>query len=150
EGRSSSRRRGPGYWIPACAGINGAMTRGRLELIELTVLGPDPAHRAGHRTHHYGLGLDHGVAELDAVEHAAVGDASRGEQAVAAHYVFDLIFLARILDAHLGGAFAFFFGVDDQARLHLAADTAQRCRRQHAFRRAADAEIDIDAGLVGL
>ena len=32
-------------------------------------------------------------------------------------------------------------------RLHLAADAAQRRRRQHAFRRAADAEIDVDAGL---
>ena len=29
--------------------------------------------------------------------------------------------------------------------LHLAADAAQRTRRQHAFRRGADAHIDVDA-----
>ena len=34
--------------------------------------------------------------------------------------------------------------------LHLAADAAQRRRRQYALGRAADAEIDVDAGLVGL
>ena len=44
-------------------------------------------------------------------------------------------------------ALAQLLGVDDQPRLHLAADAAQRGGRQHAFRRAADAEIDVDAGL---
>ena len=35
-------------------------------------------------------------------------------------------------------------------RLHLPADAAQRGRRQHALGRAADAEIDVDAGFVGI
>ena len=56
-------------------------------------------------------------------------------------------FFFGILDAHFQRALAQRFGVDDQPRLHLAADAAQRRRRQHAFRRAADAEIDVDAGL---
>src|ERR1700719_4665914 len=54
---------------------------------------------------------------------------------VAAHHVLDQIFLARILDAHLGGALALLVGVDDQPALHLAADAAQRRRRQHTFGR---------------
>ena len=33
-----------------------------------------------------------------------------------------------------------------QPALHLAADAAERRRRQHAFGRAADAEVDVDAG----
>jgi hypothetical protein len=49
----------------------------------------------------------------------------------------------------LAGALALFRRVEDQAALHLAADAAQRARRQHAFGRAADAEIDVDAGLLG-
>ena len=44
-------------------------------------------------------------------------------------------------------ALALLLGVEDQPALHLAADAAQRRRRQHAFGRAADAEIDVDAGL---
>ena len=79
-------------------------------------------------------------------QHRAVGDAGRGEQAVAAHHVLHLVVLARIGDAHLGGALALLLGVEHQPALHLAADAAQRRRRQHAFRRAADAEIDVDAG----
>ena len=59
-------------------------------------------------------------------------------------------FLFGIGDAHLQGALALVLGVEDQPALHLAADAAQRRRGQHAFRRAAGAEIDVDAGLVGL
>src|SRR3546814_19109472 len=35
-----------------------------------------------------------------------------------------------------------------QAALELAADAAQRGRRQHTFRRAADAHVDVDAALL--
>ena len=35
--------------------------------------------------------------------------------------------------------------LEHQAALHLAADAAQRRRRQHAFRRAARAHVDVDA-----
>ena len=37
-----------------------------------------------------------------------------------------------------------------QAALHLAADAAQRGGRQHALGRAADAEVDVDAGFLGV
>ncbi len=47
-------------------------------------------------------------------------------------------------------ALAPLLGVEDQPALHLAADAAQRRRRQHALRRAADAEIDVDAGIAGI
>jgi hypothetical protein len=43
---------------------------------------------------------------------------------------------------------ALFFGVEHEPRLHLPADAAQRRRCQHALGRAADAEIDVDAGFV--
>ena len=36
---------------------------------------------------------------------------------------------------------------EQQPALHLAADAAQRRRRQHALGRAADAHIDVDAGV---
>src|SRR5580700_10760857 len=98
------------------------------ELIELPVLRYDAPHGAAGRAHHHGLGLDDAVAESDAAQHGAVGDAGRREQAIAAHHVLDQVFLARVLDAHLGGALAFLFGVDDQPALHLAADAAQRRR----------------------
>jgi len=55
----------------------------QIELLELPVLGSDPAHRAGDRAHHHGLGLDHLAAELDAAQHRAVGNAGRREQAIA-------------------------------------------------------------------
>ena len=39
---------------------------------------------------------------------------------------------------------------EHQPRLELAADAAQRRRRQHAFGRAALADIDVDAGRLGI
>src|SRR6202163_1790542 len=121
--------------------------RNLFDLIELPVLSHDTPHGAARRAHHYGLGLDDAVAESDAAQHAPVGDAGRRKQTIAAHHVLDLIFLARILDAHLGGALALLVGVDHQPALHLAADAAQRRCRQYALGRAADAEINVDAGL---
>ena len=54
------------------------------------------------------------------------------------------------MHAHLVGAFALLLAVEDQPALHLAADAAQRGRRQHAFGRAAGADIHVDAGIVGI
>src|SRR5579862_6310797 len=132
---------------PAFAGDDNQNLR---ELVELAVLGDDAAHGAGGRAHDHGFGLDDAVAEAHAAQHAAVGHAGRREQTIAAHHVLDLIFLARVLDAHLGGALALLVGIDDEAALHLAADAAQRRRREHAFGRAADAEINVDAGFARL
>src|SRR3954469_2037383 len=96
----------------------------QVEFFELTVLGPDPAHRAGDRAHHNGLSLDHLAAEFDALEERAGGDAGRRKEAVALHHVLNLVFLARILDGHLERALALLFGVEDRAALHLSADAA--------------------------
>src|SRR5450756_2265363 len=112
-----------------------------VEFFELAVFGLDVTHRAGDRTHHHGLGLDHVLAELDARQQRAGGDAGRGEQAVAPHHILDAVDHARIGDAHLGRARAVLLGIEDQPALHLAADAAQRRRRQHAFGRAAGADI---------
>ena len=89
-----------------------------------------------------------GPRNLTPVEQGAVGDAGRGDDDVALGELLHAVFLLRIGDAHLVGALALGLGVEDQPALHLAADAAQRRRRQHALRRAAGAEIDVDAGLV--
>src|SRR5260370_35551931 len=120
----------------------------QVEFFQLPVIGLDVAHGPGDRAHHHGLGLDHVLAELDAREQRTVGDAGGGEQAVASHNVFDAVDHARIGDPHLAGALALLFGVEYQPALHLAADAAQRRRRQHAFGRAAGADIHIDPGIV--
>src|SRR5450759_5954530 len=71
-----------------------------VKLRHLPVLGTDPAHGAGGRAHHHGFGLDHVLAELDPAQHGAIGHAGGGEQTIALHHVFDLVFFLRILDAH--------------------------------------------------
>jgi hypothetical protein len=111
------------------------------------VLGDHAPHGAGGRAHHHRLGHDHVLAELDPTQHGAGRHPGGGEQAVAFHHVLDLIFLLGVLNAHFQGALAQGFSIDDEPGLHLAADAAQGRRRQHALRRAAAAEIDIDAGL---
>src|ERR1700728_475494 len=146
-GASSTRRRvGPNpiaviTGSPVSAGDD---RRGLFELIKLAMLGPDPADGAACRAHHHRFSLDHILAEQYPAQHAAVGDTGRGEQAIAPHHILDPVCLARVLDAHFGDAFALFVGIDDQPGLHLAADAFERRRRQNAFRRTADAEIDVD------
>src|SRR6516165_5103113 len=107
-------------------GYPSSRLRTQMKLRELAVLGPDPAHRAAARAHHHRLGLDHAFAETYPLEQRAGGDAGCREQAVAPHHVLDLVFLARVLDAHPGGALAFFLGVEHEAPLHLAADAGER------------------------
>src|SRR3984893_9386610 len=119
-----------------------------VEFLQLAVLGLDVTHRTGDRTHHHGLDLDYIHAELDARQQRAGGDAGCGKQAVAPRHVLDAVNHARVVDAHLGGALALLLAVEDQPTLHLAADAAQRHRRQHALRRAAGADIHVDAGVV--
>src|ERR1700751_5182404 len=89
------------------------------ELVQLPMLGPDPADRAAGRAHDHGFGFDHFSAELHAAQHMAVGDAGRREQAFAFDHIFDLIFTAWIFDTHFGGAFALPFGIENEPRLHL-------------------------------
>src|SRR5581483_7589683 len=118
------------------------------ELTDLPVLGPNPADGAAGRAHDHGFCFDHIAVELHAAQHAAVGYASRGKQALALDHVLDLIFAAWVFDPHFGRALALLFGIEHEPRLHLATDATQRRRRQHTLRRATNAEIDIDAGLV--
>src|SRR5882724_12209418 len=112
-----------------------------VEFFELPVFGLDVTYSAGDRAHHHRLGLDDILAELDPRQQRTGGDAGRGEQAVAARHVLDAVDKARIIDAHLAGALAFLLGIEDQPALHLAADAAQRRRRQHALRRAAGTDV---------
>src|SRR5207302_7312448 len=90
------------------------------------------------------------LVEFDASQHGTVGHAGRREQTVAANHVLDLEAFARIGDAHLGRALAPLVGVEHEPALHLAADAAQRRRRQYALGRAADPHIDVDSGRVRL
>ena len=80
----------------------------------------------------------------------AVGHAGRREQHVAGRQIVHIVDPVGIGDVHAAGAVALFMGVEDQLALHLPADAAQRRGRQHAFGRAARAEIDIDAGILGI
>jgi hypothetical protein len=113
--------------IPACRVIR-QLLDGTLQMkfLQLAVLGANPAHGAGGGAHHHGLGLDHVVAETDSLEHGAGGNAGRGKHAVALHHVFHGVFLAGVLDPHLGRAAALFLGVEHQAALYLPADAGQR------------------------
>src|SRR5262249_38816533 len=104
-----------------------------MKLLELPVLGPDPPHRTGDRAHHHGFGFDHILADPHAIEECAVGPPRRGEEAIPLYHIADLVFLARIFDAHFLGAFALFFGVEHEPTLHLTTDAAQRRRGQYAF-----------------
>src|SRR5205085_4775918 len=104
-----------------------------MEFLKLAVLALDVTHRAGDRAHHDGLGLDDILAEFHARQQRARGDAGRGEQAVAPRHVLDAVNHLGIPDAHLVRACAVLIGIENEPALHLATDTAQRHRRQHAF-----------------
>ena len=97
----------------------------------------DPAHRAGGRAHHHAFGGDEIAVRVHAgsiepsVTPVAENTTSPDTRSVRR------IFAVEILDARFGGAGALVIVAEHQPRLHLAADTAQRRRRQHAFGRAA-------------
>ena len=74
---------------------------------------------------------------MHAAQHRAVGDAGGREDHVARHQFTQGIFAVEVRDAPFGGAGLFILVAEHQAALHLAADAAQRRRRQHAFGRAA-------------
>ena len=56
------------------------------------------------------------------------------------------VFAAKIVDAGGARAGAMLLVGDDETALHLPADAGKRRRGKHAFRRAANAHIDVDAG----
>src|SRR3978361_2122953 len=96
----------------------------QMELLELPVLGRDVAGGAGDRADHDGFGLDHAFTELDAREQRTCRDARGREQAVAPRHVLDPVDELRVRHAHLVGALALLFAVEDHPALHLAADAA--------------------------
>ncbi len=111
-------------------------------------LGLDPADGAGGRAHHHCFRLDPPPRNLTpfsmppSVTPVAAKNTSpeaRSLSRVLAVDVGDAERCARarvvVLQRH-------------QPALHLAADAAQRRRRQHAFGRAAGADIDVDAGFL--
>src|ERR1700675_112969 len=56
-----------------CVGITKALAQpgSQVKLLQLPVLGADPAHGAGGGTHHHGLGLDQAFPEANALEQRA-------------------------------------------------------------------------------
>src|ERR1700682_1157810 len=101
-----------------------------MKLLKLAVLPPDDANRARHRTHHDGFSLDEMPAKFDAGHQSTGGNAGGGKQAIATYYILARKDLLRGGYAHSGSALALLVGVEHQAALHLAADTAQcRCRQ---------------------
>lgn len=63
---------------------------------------------------------------------------------VAVGQFIQFIFLVEVRDARARGAFFFRVVAEDQTALHLAANALQGCCRQHAFRRAARADVKIE------
>jgi hypothetical protein len=90
------------------------------------------------------------LADPDAVEQAAVGDAGCREHDLARGHVGHVVFAVEIGDADAQGVIALFGGIEDQPALHLAPDAAQRRSSQHPLGRAAGTQIDIDARFFGV
>src|SRR3989304_1730733 len=96
--------------------------------------------------HDYGLSRGAAGEKMHALEIVAVGHAGGREHDVAAGKFVDLEFFLDVGDAHLFRPFDLLVIARRQTALEFAAGAAQRRRRQHALRRAADAEQKIDAG----
>src|ERR1041384_4707173 len=98
------------------------------------------AHYAGMRRRAAGK-------EMYAVEIVPVRDARRREHHVAAGELLKAEFLVNVFDAHRLSALDLLRVAELEPSLHVAVHAGERRRREHAFRRAADAEQKIDAGL---
>src|ERR1051326_8962898 len=113
--RSSLRKRGPRTSTEK-------FRWSRSELVDLPVLGADPAHRAGDRAHHHGLAHDHVLGEPDAGQHRPVSDAGRGEertrQPLSLSFFFFFFFLRpRPLGPRGGAALPLFSSVSTTSRV---------------------------------
>ena len=93
-------------------------------------MGDDPAGEAPH-----------------AAQHGAVGHPRRGEHHVAAREVVEIVDAVQVGDAHALRARLLVVVAEVKLALHLAADRAQRRRREDALGRAADAHVDVDAAV---
>src|SRR5690606_35353097 len=90
------------------------------------------------------------AAQADAIEQGAVGNAGGGDEHVAGSEFGDVVDPIGVGDAHGHGVVALGGRIEDQLALHPAADAAQGGGGQHAFGGAAGAEIDVDAGILGV
>ena len=84
------------------------------------------------------------LAALDPAEQRAVGDPGGGEDAVAAGHVLERVDAVEVLDPPAPRAAALVVVAEQQAALDLPADAAQRGGGEHAFGRAARADVDVD------
>src|SRR5207342_2519328 len=85
-------------------------------------------------------------AALHALEQRTIGDAGRGENAVALGHFLETVDAIEIVDSPAPGASNLVVVAEQQAALHLAANAAQRGRRQDALGRTAGADVDVDPG----
>ena len=91
------------------------------------MFGTDPPDGAGAGAHDDAFGFDAAaLATLDALEQRPVGDAGRGENAVAARQVLEAVDAVQILDAPAVGPGALVVVAEQQAPLDLPADAAER------------------------
>src|SRR5690242_11848433 len=99
-----------------------------------TMLGPNPTDGAGAGAHDYAFG-GHRPAPpaLDAFEQRPVGNAGRGEDAVALREVVQLVDAIEVLDAPFAGTRLLGVVAEQQFAVELPADAAQRRRGEHAF-----------------
>src|SRR5580693_5652292 len=97
----------------------------------------DPTDGSRRRAHHDALGRVVRAGPVNAVEHRSVGDPGRSEDHVAGGQIVQRIFAIEIGDAETASALAFFVVAEDEPRLDLAADAAQRRGSENAFGRAA-------------
>ena len=107
----------------------------------------DEADRAALVAHDDGHGAGAAAKVLDASHHGRIGNGRRREDAVVA---FDQVVEGHdavdVINAHFPAALPFFVGIGNEAGLHIAAQAFQGRRSQDAFRSAADAHEDVDAG----
>src|SRR6185312_8412867 len=106
----------------------------------------DPAHRARCRTHHDGIRRHIGGVDVHAFEHGTIGHARGGEHHIARSEVGEAVFAIEVANAEALGAQPLVIVTEREARLELAADTAQRRRGEHAFGRTPLPHIDIHTG----
>src|SRR5690606_40504186 len=90
------------------------------------------------------------AAQADAIEQGAVGNAGGGDEHVAGSEFGDVVDPIGVGDTHGHGVVALGRRIEDQLALHPAADAAQSGGGQYAFGGAAGAEIDVDAGILGV
>ena len=87
------------------------------------------------------------IGRLHTAQHGSIRHASGTEHRVPGGQFIQRVGATEIGNACFLGAFAFVIIAEHEASKHLATDALQGCRCEHAFRGAALANIEIDAGV---